>query len=576
MQAKLELLNKAIENISNQASQTTDASYLLSFIKANNLLPQDIAKSAQEALEVIASMADLHTISEAQRISALQTQIKALPLYKKYQDTDAQFELAKSLDLIAGILDLKTIRQEFSDKQGCFVREKKSMVVFSGASFGLEIEITQDDLQQMHIFLNDLSQITPDNFADYTKKYASPLSFPFLKALYIKPKQLHELRQQAIAAKDEILSTLSKELAALSCSVIDAHQFQLLSAKVLQDLQLFDREIKDNPQHVGILFKERQIKFVKQELGATHFFLMHETNSLESITKRIQLIQKEIEEKMSLQDLSDVHQKLTSLQIDIKALNYLSTANDEFLLNIYSLLHKTSMCFKEQELLSLDLSKEPSAQLELIQDESLKDFLAFKDLMQLHLLNQEVNNLMNSVRILLRREQARLDFQSQETARIQAELKQAQLQFKQKYQPLLEQLTQEIEKKYKLEPDKYQKVRASIQLLNNNLDAHCSSFFAKPATALSFKTFQISCAAAIDKAELECKNHRQLWHQLDPIFKAILGIFATLMIIPALVLASSYGYSNTFFSTPQTASAKALLEFKAKFHECENALVYAG
>jgi hypothetical protein len=575
VQVKLDLLNKAIENISNQASQTIDVSYLLLFIKANNLLPQDIAKSAQEALEVIASMVDLNTLSEAQRVSALQTQIRALPLYKKYQGTDAQLELAPPLDLIAGIFDLKTIRQKFSDQQGCFVREKKSTVVFSGASFGLEIEITQDDLQQIHIFLNDLSQITPDNFADYTKKYASPLSLPFLNALYIKPKQLYELRQKAIAAKGEILSTLSKELATLSCSLIDAHQFQLFSAKVLQDLQLFDSEIKDNPQHVGLLFKERQIKFVKQELGASHFFLMHESNSLASIIKRIQLIQKELEDKMSLQDLSDVHQKLNALQTDIKALNYLSTANEEFLLNIYSLLHKASLCFKEQELLSLDLSKEASAQLELIQDESLKDFLAFKDLMQVHLLNQEVNNLMHSVRILLRREQARLDLQSQETSRLQAELKQAQLQFKQKYLPLLAQLAQEIEKKYKLESDKYQKVRASIQLLESSLDTHCSNFFAKPATALSFKTFQTSCVAAIDKAELECKNHRQLWHQLDPIFKAILGLVATLMIIPALVVASIFGYGNTFFNTPQTASAKALLEFKAKFDECGSALVYS-
>ena len=76
--------------------------------------------------------------------------------------------------------------------------------------------------------------------------------------------------------------------------------------------------------------------------------------------------------------------------------------------------------------------------------------------------------------------------------------------------------------------------------------------------------FKEVCIVAITKAKNEFKNHRDIWWQIHPILKSIMGVLAVLTVLPALIVAtkSPYGYVKTFFSKCPTDSESKLTSFQ--------------
>ncbi len=96
-------------------------------------------------------------------------------------------------------------------------------------------------------------------------------------------------------------------------------------------------------------------------------------------------------------------------------------------------------------------------------------------------------------------------------------------------------------------------------------------FFTNP-TPETFASFKAICKESMAAAAVEFKQHRDLWPSIHPIFRGILGVIATLTVIPALVVAaaSKQGYLGSFFSTPETESAKKLSRVQSQFEEIEH------
>jgi hypothetical protein len=57
------------------------------------------------------------------------------------------------------------------------------------------------------------------------------------------------------------------------------------------------------------------------------------------------------------------------------------------------------------------------------------------------------------------------------------------------------------------------------------------------------------------------------WHQIDPILRGILGILASLTILPALIveLKSKNGFAQTFFAKPDTNTSQQITSFKTNY-----------
>lgn len=109
--------------------------------------------------------------------------------------------------------------------------------------------------------------------------------------------------------------------------------------------------------------------------------------------------------------------------------------------------------------------------------------------------------------------------------------------------------------------------------LKSNLKNAGDLFFGAPVTPQSFAQFKSDCAALLngDNAR-ELQKHRDVWYQIHPIIRGILGVLATLTIIPALIVTatSTHGYVGTFFSTPKTDSAVALENVETKLNTLED------
>lgn len=120
---------------------------------------------------------------------------------------------------------------------------------------------------------------------------------------------------------------------------------------------------------------------------------------------------------------------------------------------------------------------------------------------------------------------------------------------------------------------KYYKAGLVANRLHYELINSANEFFRKPDSR-SLQQFKDRCIFAINKAEAEFKNHRGIWGNLNPIIKGILGIFAALTLIPALVVVfkAPHGYCRTFFSKTQTNSSEQLSLFKSNFLEMSSSL----
>ncbi|BCA95489.1 hypothetical protein TUM19329_18500 [Legionella antarctica] len=141
----------------------------------------------------------------------------------------------------------------------------------------------------------------------------------------------------------------------------------------------------------------------------------------------------------------------------------------------------------------------------------------------------------------------------------------------------LEALGTELANKQQLVGEKYNEVVNSAGILLSTLEAEGSLFFAqKNPTVKQLDDFKTKCTDAIETAEKEFKQHRGVWWdssgflgKLLAVTKAILGVVAGVTVIPAVLVESTtkHGYINTFFTKPETDSAKKLAEAKSKFKQ---------
>lgn len=122
---------------------------------------------------------------------------------------------------------------------------------------------------------------------------------------------------------------------------------------------------------------------------------------------------------------------------------------------------------------------------------------------------------------------------------------------------------------------KYDSVFDAAQRLNHRLSAG-KYFFSSPTPEI-FKYFTQQTKCAISEAEKSFSEHRGVWHKLHPILRGILGVLATLSLIPALIVAvgTKQGYVNTFFATPKTETMQQFESVKKKYEEQEDAIVDA-
>lgn len=108
-----------------------------------------------------------------------------------------------------------------------------------------------------------------------------------------------------------------------------------------------------------------------------------------------------------------------------------------------------------------------------------------------------------------------------------------------------------------------------IDLLNKELAKAANKFFFQELTAESLQTFHYECTQAIKKATPTLAEHRG-WFDYSIVFRAIIGVIATLTVIPALVVlvVSPSRYADTFFASKnsiQTDSIKKLHQFEEEF-----------
>lgn len=114
---------------------------------------------------------------------------------------------------------------------------------------------------------------------------------------------------------------------------------------------------------------------------------------------------------------------------------------------------------------------------------------------------------------------------------------------------------------------KYKQVKLAAETLIQRLEEAGQQFFTQPWIEREhFDVFNNTCKEAIQEAEGEFKNHRGLWYTIHPICRGILGVLASISVIPALVahMTTKHGYKGTFFSTPKTDSLQKLMAFQDK------------
>ncbi len=109
---------------------------------------------------------------------------------------------------------------------------------------------------------------------------------------------------------------------------------------------------------------------------------------------------------------------------------------------------------------------------------------------------------------------------------------------------------------------RYKAVKTKATTLYQNLSDAGKAFFKNTPTSLSLKQFATACETEINMAMEEFKKHRSLWSKLHPILKGILGVLALITIVPAVVVAVSSSYVQTFFGSSLPNSAKKLGLFR--------------
>lgn len=135
-------------------------------------------------------------------------------------------------------------------------------------------------------------------------------------------------------------------------------------------------------------------------------------------------------------------------------------------------------------------------------------------------------------------------------------------------------ITDGLKMKQTSKPQQYFDVYLESVDLLEILSKTGKQFFTPSPTPEAFINFKETCDSAIKKAEIEFKKHRDVWNQIHPVIRGILGVLAALTVIPGLVVAvaSKQGYMGTFFSTPETNSQQKLSAFQKGFDKMEDTI----
>ena len=117
--------------------------------------------------------------------------------------------------------------------------------------------------------------------------------------------------------------------------------------------------------------------------------------------------------------------------------------------------------------------------------------------------------------------------------------------------------------------DKYTNVSNSINTLYKVLNDEMIAFFNNPMKA-QYQQCHARCTEAMNNA-IEISAQHRGWHGVNPIIKGIIGILATIAVLPALVVAfqSKHGYMGSFFTTPETITSKKVGKIKKQFTQQE-------
>ncbi|MBL7562431.1 hypothetical protein [Legionella bononiensis] len=124
----------------------------------------------------------------------------------------------------------------------------------------------------------------------------------------------------------------------------------------------------------------------------------------------------------------------------------------------------------------------------------------------------------------------------------------------------LEAIHAKLDKKFKSGNSKYENAANLTELAHINIKHFGEQFFANPNKE-TLRTLNQVTNNFVKQLDPVLKEHRgnSFVHALVATLKGIMGVIAALTVIPALVVEATTkkGYTGTFFSTPETASAKA-------------------
>ncbi|KTD64578.1 hypothetical protein [Legionella shakespearei] len=107
--------------------------------------------------------------------------------------------------------------------------------------------------------------------------------------------------------------------------------------------------------------------------------------------------------------------------------------------------------------------------------------------------------------------------------------------------------------------------------MSQALKASCASFWnSQDNMKAGFEKFVTDCNTILNSDEANTlKNHPGVWFNINPIIRGLIGVLATILVIPALIVAatSTHGYTGTFFTTPKSTVEVALDNMKATLDE---------
>lgn len=139
-----------------------------------------------------------------------------------------------------------------------------------------------------------------------------------------------------------------------------------------------------------------------------------------------------------------------------------------------------------------------------------------------------------------------------------------------------EQLIQELHEKRDTFPYSNQKGSPYVALstLSNELKVAGEKFFKTHASSDTVQQFDSACTEALNTADQVLSIHRG-WHGFPLWMRAIVGIIATVTLIPAITVhaTTSKGYVGTFFKSYETDSVMRTKQFASEFETMKTELL---